>query len=144
MTTLMANLSSSKWINDIHVFIPTLMLQATILACIASHVSNNPPRHLIYSGQKRLQYHACDNSLNKNNASQVLHMSAIEGEINIPWYIIRGNILYLSVSYRYQFVSCAYAEQQPVDQDGIKIVAWGCYHALSNFIHLLDFFHALC
>jgi hypothetical protein len=34
---------------------------------------------VIYGGKKGLQYNACNNSLNKYNASQFVHMSATEG-----------------------------------------------------------------
>lgn len=75
MTALMANLSSPKRVNNFCMFFSVLLQQTTILSC---HMFNNPARHLMNSGKKRCQYNACNNSLNKNNASQILLLSAIE------------------------------------------------------------------
>jgi hypothetical protein len=57
-------------------FPPALRMQTVLVSC---HVFNSPSRHVIYGGKKGLQYNACNNSLNKYNASQFMHMSATEG-----------------------------------------------------------------
>lgn len=71
-------------------FFPTLRLQSRT---ISSHVFNSPPGHLMYSGEKGLQYNACNNSLNKYNASQVLYMPATEREINYSCLRMSENLL---------------------------------------------------
>jgi hypothetical protein len=62
----MANLSSSKKVNNLRLFIPILLVQERSISC---NVFNNPPGHLTKSGQQGLQYNACNNSLDKYNAS---------------------------------------------------------------------------
>jgi hypothetical protein len=71
VTKLMVNLSTSKRVNNFGMFFPTLRMQSRTVPC---HVFNSPPRHLTDSGQEGFQHNACNNSLNKYNASQVLHM----------------------------------------------------------------------
>lgn len=66
----------------------------------------------MYSGQKRFQYNACNNSLNKNNASQILHVSAIEGARLIIQGTQSDRTIYNG---QYHFTSNEYESQPKLD-----------------------------